>query len=318
MPARAKIPEHETLPKPSPAPLSKLVGTYAAAAQSSATQRSYDTGLRHFTGQGGTIPATAEMIAEYLAACADTTAVATLQHRLIAIHRAHIDKNILSPVMEPLVKRTMQGIRRTFGTTQRRVKALMKDDLLEMMVLVDKQKPMRAARDKALLLIGFAGAFRRSELVALNCNDITHFDNGIELLIRRSKTDQEGVGRTVFIPHAKGSRCPVKALKAWLELAEVTDGPLFRAVNRHDKVVGNKALTPQSVALIVKSSVRKMSGDEAAKGVAGHSLRAGYCTEAATVGLQPFQIREQTGHKSDTTLARYIRPVSKRKIPSLL
>jgi integrase len=89
-------------------------------------------------------------------------------------------------------------------------------------------------------------------------------------------------------------------------------------VNRHDKVVSEKALTPQSVALIVKSSVRKMGGDEAAKLVAGHSLRAGYCTEAATVGLQPWQIREQTGHKSDITLSRYIRPVAKRKIPSLL
>jgi integrase len=193
-----------------------------------------------------------------------------------------------------------------------------KDDLLEMMVLVDKQKPTRAARDKALLLIGFAGAFRRSELVALTCEDITYFDTGIELLIRRSKTDQEGLGRTVFIPYAKGSRCPVKALNAWLELAGISEGPLFRAVNRHDNVVDGKALTPQSVALIVKSSVRKMSGDAAAKAVAGHSLRAGYCTEAATVGLQPFQIREQTGHKSDSTLARYIRPVAKRKIPSLL
>jgi len=101
-------------------------------------------------------------------------------------------------------------------------------------------------------------------------------------------------------------------------MAGISEGPLFRAVNRHDNVVDGSALTPQSVALVVKSAVRKMSGDAAAKSVAGHSLRAGYCTEAATVGLQPFQIREQTGHKSDSTLARYIRPVAKRKIPSLL
>jgi integrase len=177
---------------------------------------------------------------------------------------------------------------------------------------------MRRARDKALLLVGFAGAFRRSELVALRCEDITQYDGGIELLLRRSKTDQEGAGRTVVIPHAKGSRCPVKALTQWLELAGISEGALFRQISRHDKVVGDKALTPQSVALVVKSAVRKMSGDDAAKDFAGHSLRAGYCTEAATVGLQPYQIREQTGHKSDTTLARYIRPVAKRKIPSLL
>lgn len=304
--------------KSSSAALSELVDTYSAAAQSSATQRSYDADLRHFKRHGGTIPASADMIAAYLAAFAGKSAVATLQHRLIAIHRAHTDHNIPSPVMDRLVKRTMQGIRRTFGTVQRRVKALVKDDLLEMMVLIDQQRPIKAARDKALLLIGFAGAFRRSELVALRCEDITQYDNGMELLLRRSKTDQEGAGRTVFIPYAKGSRCPVKALKNWLELAGITNGPLFRSVSRHDKVVSNKALTPQSVALIVKSSVHRMGGDDAAKAVAGHSLRAGYCTEAATAGLQPYQIREQTGHKSDVTLARYIRPVAKRKIPSLL
>lgn len=258
------------------------------------------------------------MVAEYLAAMAGTLAVATLQHRLIAIHRAHTDRGLMSPVMDTLVKRTMQGIRRMLGVKQRRVTAIVKDDLVEMMVYVDQQMPLRAARDKAILLIGFAGAFRRSELVGLQHADMTQYDNGVELLLQRSKTDQEGAGRTVFIPHARGSRCPVKALNNWLALADIDSGPLFRPINRHDRVVGCKALTPQSVALIVKAAVRMMSGDEAAKMVAGHSLRAGYCTEAAVVGLQPHQIREQTGHKSDVTLARYIRPVAKRKIPSLL
>lgn len=297
---------------------SALVASYSAAAQSSATTRAYGTDIRHFQQHGGTIPATAVMVAEYIANFAGVLAVATLQHRLIAIHRAHTDHGLSSPVMDHLVKRTMQGIRRTVGTQQRRVTALMKEDLIELMVFIEQQLPMKAARDKALLLVGFAGAFRRSELVALRYEDITEFDNGLELLLRRSKTDQEGVGRTVFIPYARGNRCPVKALLAWLELAGIAEGPLFRPINRYDQIVGSKALTPQSVALIVKTSVRMMSGDQAAKSVAGHSLRAGYCSEAATVGLQPYQIREQTGHRSDMTLARYIRPVAKRKIPSLL
>lgn len=297
---------------------SALVAGYSAAAQSEATTRSYYAGIRHFKQHGGTIPATPTMVAEYLASLAGTLAVATLQHRLIAIHRAHTDQGLPSPVLDKLVKRTMQGIRRTLGVKQRRVTALVKSDLIEMMVHADQLMPMRAARDKALILVGFAGAFRRSELVGLHYEDVTYFDSGIELLLRRSKTDQEGVGRTVFVPHARGSRCPVKVLNNWLNLAGIESGPLFRPINRHDQVVGKKALTPQSVALIVKAAVRMMSGDEAAKMVAGHSLRAGYCTEAATVGLQPYQIREQTGHKSDVTLARYIRPVAKRKIPSLL
>jgi integrase len=306
-----------SLKSPQAAP-SALVASYSAAAQSRATTRSYDAAIRHFKQHGGTIPATATMVAEYLANFAGALAVATLQHRLIAIHRAHTDIGLLSPVMDNLVKRTMQGIRRTMGTKQRRVTALVKDDLVEMMAHIDQQLPMKAARDKALLLIGFAGAFRRSELVALRHDDMALYDNGLELLLRRSKTDQEGAGRTVFIPYARGNRCPVKALKSWLELAEITAGPLFRPINRYDQVVGSKALTPQSVALIVKAAVRLMAGNEAAKMVAGHSLRAGYCTEAAMIGLQPYQIREQTGHRSDVTLARYIRPVAKRKIPTLL
>ena len=219
--------------------------------------------------------------------------------------------------MDRLVKRTMQGIRRTVGTKQRQVTALVKDDLLEIMVHLERQRPMKASRDKALLLVGFSGALRRSELVALQYEDITCFESGVELLIRHSKTDQEGAGRTVFIPHARGSRCPVKALMSWLSLAGIKRGPIFRLINRYDRV-GERALTPQSVALVVKASVRMVASDQAAQKVAGHSLRAGYCTEAATVGLQPYQIREQTGHKSDVTLARYIRPVAKHKIPTLL
>ena len=311
------MPAQETL-KASQATPSKLVTSYSTAAQSSATTRSYDADIRHFKQHGGSIPATPTIVAEYVASFAGILAVSTLQHRLIVIHRAHTDVGLVSPVTNSLVKRTMQGIRRTMGTKQRQVTALVKDDLLEMMVHVDRQRPMKAARDKALLLVGFSGAFRRSELVALRYEDITCFERGVELMIQRSKTDQEGAGRTVFIPHARGNRCPIKALADWLSLSGIVTGPLFRAVNRHDQVVSDKALSPQSVALIVKSSVRMMAGDEAAKGMAGHSLRAGYCTEAAMVGLQPYQIREQTGHKSDVTLARYIRPVAKRKIPSLL
>lgn len=317
--ASTALPVHGiTQPTKQPGHPSALVASYTAAAQSTATTRSYGADIRNFEQHGGRIPATPTMVAEYLAAMAGTLAAATLQHRLVAIHRAHTDRGLLSPVLDNLVTRTMQGIRRTLGVKQRRVTALVKDDLLELMVLVDKQEPMRAARDKAILLIGFAGAFRRSELVALQKEDVTHHDTGIDLLIRRSKTDQEGLGRTVFVPYAKGNRCPVAALMNWIELAKITGGPLFRQVNRHDKMIGTQALTPQSVALIVKASVRRVSGDEAAKNVAGHSLRAGYCTEAAMVGLQPYQIREQTGHASNITLARYIRPVNKRRIPSLL
>jgi integrase len=257
------------------------------------------------------------MISAYLARFAGKLAVSTLQHRLIAIHRAHVDSGLPSPVNEAEVRRTMDGIRRTHGTAQRRVKALLKDDLLEVLAFIDKQKPMKAARDSALLLVGFAGAFRRSELVSLRVEDITMYEHGIELLLRRSKTDQAGKGRTVFIPEAKGERCPVKSLASWLTVYGVAEGPLFPSMNRHDQVV-RASLSPQSVALIVKQAVARCKGLGAASAVSGHSLRAGFVTTAAEVGLQPYQIRQVTGHRSDVTLAKYIRPVQNRKIPSLL
>ena len=298
---------------------SALVATYVQAAQSASTTRSYAQDIRHFKANGGKIPATPEIVADYISRFAGHLAIATLQHRLIAIHRAHIDQGLTSPVSDKLVKRTMQGIRRTFGVAQRRVQALVKDDLIELMVSVAKQKPLKAARDKAILLIGFAGAFRRSELVALTVEDITPHAHGIELRIIRSKTDQEGEGRSVFVPLAKSEeRCPVIALRAWLELAGISAGPLFRPVNRHDLLVGEVALSPQSVALVVKASMKHAKGVDAASAVSAHSLRAGFVTEAAMVGMQASVIMGQTGHKSLEMVFRYIRPVQKRQISSLL
>lgn len=300
---------------PRAAPAKTLAEGYAAAAQARATTTAYASDLRHFLKNGGRIPATASQLAEYLAAFAGILAVATLGRRLSAIHGAHVDGGYESPALSSLVRKTMAGIRRTFGVRQKQAKPMCRDDLLEVLVLVDQQKPVKAARDRALLLIGFAGAFRRSELVALRVEDMAEHNEGLELMLRKSKTDQEQEGRTVFIPHAHGERCPVKALKDWLEIAAIVEGPLFRAVSRSDYVY-EKAMAAQSVALVVKAAVRRVGGD--ATRFSGHSLRAGYCTQAAIVGLQPYQIREQTGHKSDATLAKYIRPVAKRKIPSLL
>ena len=210
----------------------------------------------------------------------------------------------------------MQGIRRTLGTKQRQVQPMVKDDLLAALVMIDQQKkPVKAARDRALLLVGFASAMRRSELVAVRVEHLTYLANGVEIFLPSSKTDQEAQGRTVFIPHANGERCPVRALAHWLEISGINEGFVFRAVSRHDRVA-RQGLSAQSVALVVKASVARVGGD--AEKVSGHSLRAGYCTSAAEKGLQPWQIREQTGHKSDVTLAKYIRPVARRKIPSLL
>lgn len=302
--------------KKSPAP-SAQVNLYTRAALAENTHRSYRVDLAHFRAHGGTIPTTAVQLAEYLASAADTLAVATLQHRLIAIHRAHLEAGHASPAMDSLVKRTMQGIRRTKGTAQRRVRALVKDDIIELVLTAEKQRPMKAARDAALILVGFAGAFRRSELVSIRKEEITAFDHGVEIHIQRTKTQQEK-GHTVFIPCAKSSRCPVKALEKWLVLSGIESGPVFRPVNRHDQIASHEALTPQSVALVLKETIHRAKSADAAKSVAGHSLRAGYCTEATSLGVATHVIMEQTGHRSSATLAKYIRPMMRRKTPSLL
>lgn len=296
---------------------SAQVNRYTQAALADNTHRSYKADLAHFRSHGGAIPTTEVQLAEYLASFADSLAVATLQHRVIAIHRAHIEAGLQSPAMGPLVKRTMQGIRRTKGTAQRRVTALVKDDIIELVLIAEKQKPMKAARDTALILVGFAGAFRRSELVSIRREDITTFDHGVEVHIRRTKTQQEK-GHTVFIPCAKSSRCPVKALEKWLVLSGIENGSVFRAINRHDQITGRGGLTAQSVALVLKEATSRAKSVEAAKSVAGHSLRAGYCTEAASLGVATHVIMDQTGHRSSATLAKYIRPLSRRKTPSLL
>ncbi|MNK66055.1 site-specific tyrosine recombinase XerD [compost metagenome] len=295
--------------------VSMTAENYIDAARSTATKKAYAADLAHFLANGGKLPATPQQFCAYLAKLAATLAVATIERRLIGIHRAHQDRNLASPATHVSVRQTMQGIRRTLGTAQRRVRAIVKDDLLELLALIDQQTPMKAARDRALLLVGFAGAFRRSELIAIRCEDITTVNEGIEVVLRRSKTDQEGAGRIVFIPRAKGARCPVAALEQWKALAGIDSGYIFRRVSRHN-TIGNGALTGQSVSLIVKAAYRRTGSD--ASLVAGHSLRAGYVTAAAMAGLQPFQIQQQTGHRSVATLARYIRPVDRRKIPSLL
>lgn len=293
------------------------VQEYIDASQSSSTKRAYASDVRHFLTHGGSIPCTPKRLAKYLAESANAgLAVATLTRRVTAIHKAHLQQKHASPARSEIVKQVMQGIRRTLGTTQRQVRPLLKEDLLAALAVMEhRQMPVRAARDQALLLVGFASAMRRSELVKIRMEHLHPSASGIEIELPISKTDQERRGRTVFIPRATGTHCPVTALLHWLTVAGIHEGYVFRAVNRHGHIASQN-LSAQSVALIVKAAVTQAGVD--AKNVSGHSLRAGYCTSAAEQGLQSWQIREQTGHKSDVTLVKYIRRTTQRAIPSLL
>lgn len=293
------------------------VQEYMDASQASATKRAYASDVRHFLAHGGGIPCTPKRLAKYLAESAnDGLAVATLERRITAIHQAHTDKKQASPAHSEIVRQVMQGIRRTVGTKQRQVKPLTKEDLLAALETIEKvHMPVRAARDHAILLVGFASAMRRSELVGVCMEHLTFSSTGLEIELPVSKTDQERHGRTVFIPRASGTSCPVKALKHWLKIAGITAGHVFKSVNRYDGV-SKQGLTPQSVALIVKAALAKTGADS--QNFSGHSLRAGYCTSAAEQGQPTWQIREKTGHKSDAMLLKYIRRTTQTDTPSLL
>lgn len=266
------------------------------------TRVAYLSDLAHFESWGGQIPAAPETIAEYLVAHADILSVATLIRRLAALSKVHRSRGFSNPTSVEVVKATLRGLKRTKGTAQRQATPLLKEDLF--LVLEAMGSRLKDVRDRALLLLGFAGGFRRSELVGLNWEDVLSARQGLEVTLRRSKTDQNGAGRKIGIPHGRGRWCPVVALEQWCAASGVSEGAMFRPVDRHHRI-GPKRLSSEAVCLIVRERVRAAGIDPA--DYSGHSLRAGLATSAAQAGVSTWKIRQQTGHASDAMLARYIR-----------
>jgi integrase len=278
---------------------------FIRAATSANTIRAYQSDVAHFLAWGGSIPADPALVARYLASHADSLSVATLARRVVAIRGAHILRGRPDPTKTELIRLTIRGIRRRYGRPQRRVAPLKLEQLAA--IISGLGGTARDSRDRALLLIGFAGAFRRSELIAVNCDCIKPTTSGFEIMLPRSKTDQEGMGRYVVIPRLGGPVCPAEALDCWLQVPSIAVGPLFRQVNKAGKILGGR-LSAAAVANIVKGHVRKIDLDPAR--YSGHSLRAGFVTSAATAGLPTWKIKQQTGHVSEGVVDRYIREVN--------
>ena len=275
---------------------------YLREALSPNTRKAYRFDLEHFLSWGGTIPSADHELAMYLADHAGQLSIATLKRRLVALGMAHAAKGLQNPTKSALVQSTLKGIKRAHGTPQRRTKPLLVADLIHILnAMGDSAKDIR---DRALLLVGFAGGFRRSELVALDREDVETVRQGLIVTIRRSKTDQDGTGRKIGIPFARGKHCPVHSLEHWLEVAGIETGPMFRPVCRHGHITPNR-LSGEAVSAIVKARadlIGLRSGD-----YSGHSLRSGLATSAAMAGVSSWKIRQQTGHASEATLSRYIR-----------
>lgn len=266
------------------------------------TRKAYRSDLAQFVSWGGGVPASAETVATYLAAHSDLLSVATLVRRLASISKAHDTGLLPNPARSTLVQATMRGIKRSRSCAQREARPLLRDDLL--MVLDAIGNGLKADRDRALLLVGFAGGLRRSELVGLDVNDIEHVRQGILLHLRRSKTDQEGRGQKIGIPYGRTRWCPVASLAGWLAASTITEGPVFRPVDRHGRIHAAR-LSGEAIGLVVRERVAAAGFDPAR--YSGHSLRAGLATSAAQAGVPTWKIRAQTRHASDAMLARYVR-----------
>ncbi|MFN8620622.1 MAG: site-specific integrase [Chloroflexota bacterium] len=293
-------------------PLSDRTRQYLAASKAPATVRAYRSDLRHFEawcdGRGSpSLPSTPEVIADYLAELAGAgMAAATITRRLTAISQAHRMAGLESPTGSQVVRMTAAGIRRSVGTAQHQVRPILVADLRAMLEALPAD--LRGLRDRALLLIGFTAGLRRSELVALDVTDVVEEAEGLRVTIRRSKTDQEGAGREVGILRGRRpSTDPVGALSAWCGAAGIASGPIFREVDRADRV-GTSRLSDRGVARIVKRSAARVGIDPAS--VSGHSLRSGLATSAAAGGAPERAIMRTTGHRSEAMVRRYIRAAS--------
>lgn len=229
----------------------------------------------------------------------------TAERHLAAINTTHCAMGLAFDRHNPALVKTLDGIRRTFGKNQKGARALRTEDIVALCETFGRD--IRSLRDKAIILLGFAGGFRRSEIVGLNAEDLKFKDGTLRVTLRRSKTDQKGEGRTIVIlPGQNLKTCPVAAVRAWLSAADLKHeggDPIFRPINRHSGVELNR-LSDRAVDLIVKEACRAAKLENS---YSAHSLRAGHVTESLARGAGRAAVKRQTGHASDIMLDRYDR-----------
>lgn len=291
--------------------LSESARGYIRASKSDATLLAYTSDLKVFRawcegqndGRGvNACPATPKTVSDFLASQADSGEIksSTLTRRLAAIKWAHDAKGFESPTDSRVVKETLKGIRNKLGTKADR-KSAATDTVIKAMI-GHCDDSLTGKRDRALLLLGFAGALRRSELVGLTVEDLEWCEQGLRVHIRKSKTDQTGEGQTIAV--INGKMRTLEALKAWLNDAGIESGPVFRSINRHGHVSSN-ALSDRSVADLVKKYARLAGLDP--ETFSGHSLRAGFVTSAASAGASITKIVDVTRHRSLDEVLTYVR-----------
>lgn len=289
-----------------------LAKGFAAGAKAASTRRLYRQQWERFAvwcgGHGlEVLPAAPATVALYVSDLATAgRRVAGIELAVVAVSQAHKAAGHASPGSSAPVREVLKGIRRAVGVAPSQKVPICLEELRAMLVALPDN--LAGRRDRALLLVGFAGAFRRSELASLDHSDLSFTPDGLEVILRRSKTDQEAAGRKIGIPYGSTpATCPVRVLRGWLHAAGIGGGPVFREVTRHGGV-GTGALSGRAVALVVKRAARLVGLDPVR--YSGHSLRAGLATAAARAGKSERSIMAQTGHRSERMVRRYIRDAS--------
>lgn len=291
---------------------------YAAKSKAPATRRAYASDWADFHSwcvrYGRTpMPAAAETIGLYLGSIAEETSLATLERRLAAISTLHKEAGYDSPasVSKGPLRTIWKGIIRDKTRRQDKAEPLLVEDLRRIIQHLPQDRKsgeftLTSLRDRALLLIGWAGALRRSELVGLHVTDIEFVPGeGLNVFIRRSKNDQEGTGLVKGIPYgAHPDTCPVVALRTWLQAARITDGPIFRRFYRGERLA-DTALTAQYVSLILKKHGGRIGLNVA--DFSAHSLRSGFITQAIRIGKSERRVKDHSGHKSWQTFNGYVK-----------
>ena len=276
------------------------------------TLRAYKSDFKDFGGfcaKHGfdSLPTEPKIVSLYLTHLSKNSKISTLRRRLVSIGMVHKLKGHYLDTKHPIIIENLLGIKRVKGSYQKGKKPLLINHLKSIINVIDEQKidEIKKARDKALLLVGFAGGFRRTELISIDHEDLEFVTEGVKIIIKRSKTDQFGEGMTKGIPYFSNQKyCPVNNLKKWLELSNIKSGPIFRRFAK-GSVLTNYRLTDQSVVLIIKIYLN-LAGIEN-KNYSGHSLRSGFATVAAESGADERSIMTMTGHKTTQMVRRYIR-----------
>ncbi|MGG3691220.1 site-specific integrase [Heyndrickxia ginsengihumi] len=280
------------------------IHSYIKNSKSHNTQKSYSSDWKHFSAwcekkRRNPLPASVGTICLYISELAETHKFTTLRRRLSAIGEAHRYKKYPSPTKQLEVRSLMEGIKRKKGARQKPKKALMLQILPDLIKKID-QSSLSGHRDKAIILLGFALASRRSELVSINIDDLEINDFGMDVIIRETKTKRDCLIKSVLFTY--NEFCPVKATQEWLQVSGITSGALFRSIDRHGNV--KDRLSDKSIALIVKKYVGQLGMN--VSDFSAHSLRSGLATSAAMLGMTDIAIMKQTGHKTRGMVDRYV------------